>query len=196
MRMLTLDFFRIPVVGKPVESDLHDFGAGTVDERYTGGRNLNMWVGGSCHTQHLEKSFSSRACHNVGFARGLPAFWSGVTVKTTHSAGLGTPQEAAAGRRIVHDSPAVCRFGLVYDYRRGRERKDGASMRSYTAIIERCPDTGLFVGYVPGLPGAHSQGETIDELNANLAEVIEMLLEDGEPAMESEFIGTQTVQVG
>jgi len=45
-------------------------------------------------------------------------------------------------------------------------------------------------------PRAHSQGETIDELNANLAEVIEMLLEDGEPAMESEFIGTQTVQVG
>jgi len=65
-------------------------------------------------------------------------------------------------------------------------------MRSYTAIIERCPDTGLYVGYVPGLPGAHSQGETIDELNANLAEVIEMLLKDGEPAMESGFIGTQT----
>jgi predicted RNase H-like HicB family nuclease len=116
--------------------------------------------------------------------------------KTTHVAGLGRPQEAAAGRRIVRDVPAVCRSGLVYDLRRGREGKDGASMRSYTAIIERCPDTRLFVGYVPGLPGAHSQGETIDELNANLAEVIEMLLEDGEPAMESEFIGTQTVQVG
>jgi len=69
-------------------------------------------------------------------------------------------------------------------------------MRSYTAIIERWPDTGFYVGYVPGLPVAHSQGETIDELNANLAEVIEMLLQDGEPAMESEFIGTQTVQVG
>lgn len=92
--------------------------------------------------------------------------------------------------------PAVCRAGLVYDFRRRREEKDGASMRSYTAIIERCPDTGLYVGYVPGLPGAHSQGETIDELNANLAEVIEMLLQDGEPALESEFIGTQTVQVG
>lgn len=92
--------------------------------------------------------------------------------------------------------PAVCRVGLVYDHMGGRERKDGTSMRSYTAIIERCPDTGLYVGYVPGLPGAHSQGETIDELNANLAEVIEMLLQDGEPAMESEFIGTQTVQVG
>jgi predicted RNase H-like HicB family nuclease len=44
-------------------------------------------------------------------------------------------------------------------------------MRSYTAIIERCPETGVDGSYVPGLPGAHSHGETIDELNANLAEV-------------------------
>lgn len=43
---------------------------GTLDERYTGGRNLNMWVGGSCHTQHLEKSFSSSTRHNDGFPRG------------------------------------------------------------------------------------------------------------------------------
>lgn len=68
-------------------------------------------------------------------------------------------------------------------------------MRDFTAVIERCQDTGLFVGYVPGFPGAHSQGETLDELQRNLAEVIEMLLEDGEPPLESEFIGTQKVQV-
>ena len=69
-------------------------------------------------------------------------------------------------------------------------------MRTYTAVIERCPDTGLFVGYVPGFPGAHSQGESLDELSENLSEVISMLLEDGEPALESEFVGTQSVQVG
>lgn len=69
-------------------------------------------------------------------------------------------------------------------------------MRRFTAVIERCPETGLYVGYVPGLPGAHSQGQTIDELNANLAEVIAMLFQDGEPVLESEFVGTQTVQVG
>ena len=68
-------------------------------------------------------------------------------------------------------------------------------MRTFTAVIERCPDTGLFVGYVPGFPGAHSQGESLDELQENLAEVIRMLLEDGEPKLESEFIGTQKVQV-
>ena len=68
-------------------------------------------------------------------------------------------------------------------------------MHQYTAVIERCPDTKLYVGYIPGFPGAHSQGETLDELNANLKEVIEMLLEDGEPTLDAEFIGTQTVAV-
>jgi predicted RNase H-like HicB family nuclease len=69
-------------------------------------------------------------------------------------------------------------------------------MRTYTAVIERCPDTGVLVGYVPGFPGAHSQGESLDELAENLAEVINMLLEDGEPKLESEFVGTQSVHVG
>ena len=65
--------------------------------------------------------------------------------------------------------------------------------RIYTAVIERCPETELYVGYVPGFPGAHSQAETLDELNSNLREVIEMLLEDGEPKTTTEFIGTQNV---
>jgi predicted RNase H-like HicB family nuclease len=68
-------------------------------------------------------------------------------------------------------------------------------MKTYTAIVERCPETKLFVGYIPGFPGAHSQGETLDELRRNLKEVLEMLLEDGEPKMQAEFVGTQTIQV-
>ena len=48
-----------------------------------------------------------------------------------------------------------------------------------TAIVECCKETGLYVGYVPGFPGAHSQGETLDELNKHLREVITMLIEDG-----------------
>jgi len=68
-------------------------------------------------------------------------------------------------------------------------------MRAYTAIIEHCPDSNLYVGYVPGFPGAHSQGETLDELHANLREVLAMLLEDGEPKLQTEFVGTQTVVV-
>jgi len=68
-------------------------------------------------------------------------------------------------------------------------------MRTFTAIIERDADTGLFVGHVPGFRGAHSQGATIEELNANMKQVIEMLLEDGEPQLEAEFLGTQLVTV-
>ncbi len=68
-------------------------------------------------------------------------------------------------------------------------------MKAFTAVIERCSDTGLYVGFVPGFAGAHSQGETLDELQRNLREVIEMLLEDGEPELEAEFIGTQSITV-
>jgi predicted RNase H-like HicB family nuclease len=68
-------------------------------------------------------------------------------------------------------------------------------MKSYTAIVERCPDTGFYVGFIPGFPGAHTQAENLDELNQNLREVVEMLLEDGEPILEAEFIGTQNVVV-
>jgi predicted RNase H-like HicB family nuclease len=62
-------------------------------------------------------------------------------------------------------------------------------MRGFTAVIEKCPDTSLYVGYVPGFPGAHSQAETLDELDRNLREVIEMLAEDGKP--HDELLGRQ-----
>jgi predicted RNase H-like HicB family nuclease len=68
-------------------------------------------------------------------------------------------------------------------------------MRTFSAVIERCPETKLLVGFVPGFPGAHSQGETLEELNRNLQEVIAMLLEDGEPVFESEFIGIHQVAI-
>lgn len=69
-------------------------------------------------------------------------------------------------------------------------------MQNYTAVVERDPVTNLLVGYVPGFPGAHTQAASLDELQANLREVIEMLLEDGEPKLEAEFVGTQSIAVG
>ena len=59
------------------------------------------------------------------------------------------------------------------------ERRRASRGSAYTAVVERCADTGFYVGYVPGLPGAHSQTETLEELNANLREVIILILEDG-----------------
>ena len=69
-------------------------------------------------------------------------------------------------------------------------------MKNYVAVVERDPATGLLVRYVPGFPGAHSQAESLDELQANLREVVKMLLEDGEPRIEAEFVGTQNIAVG
>jgi len=68
-------------------------------------------------------------------------------------------------------------------------------MRTFTAIVERDPETGLFVGYIPGWPGAHSQAASLDELRENLREVATMLLEDGDPDLKAEFVGTQSIAI-
>jgi len=66
-------------------------------------------------------------------------------------------------------------------------------MKTFTVIIERCSETGLLVGDVPGFAGAHSQGETHEERLAKLKEVVSMPLEDGDPVLDTEFVGTQTL---
>jgi len=68
-------------------------------------------------------------------------------------------------------------------------------MKTFTAVVEKCNETGLYVGYVPGFPGAHSQGKGLDDLNDNLREVLSMLLEDGDPKLITEFVGTQQIAV-
>ena len=68
-------------------------------------------------------------------------------------------------------------------------------MRTFDFVVERDPDTGVYVGHVPGWLGAHTQGADVDEVRRNLREVIEMLLEDGEPEFVSEFVGVQRIQV-
>lgn len=68
-------------------------------------------------------------------------------------------------------------------------------MRTFTAVVERDTATGLLVGHIPGFRGAHSQGASMEEVQANLGEVVAMLLEDGEPHLEAEFVGTRTVRV-
>ena len=68
-------------------------------------------------------------------------------------------------------------------------------MRTFNAVIERDPQSGLYIGRVPGWRGAHSLGTSLDELERNLRDILEMLLEEGEPALESEFVGVQTIRV-
>ena len=67
--------------------------------------------------------------------------------------------------------------------------------KTYTAVVERDPETQLYVGHIPGFPGAHTQAATLDELNANLYEVVSLLTEKGEPDLQAEFVGTQLVRI-
>ena len=71
-------------------------------------------------------------------------------------------------------------------------------MHKMIAYIERDPETGLYVGTVPEIPGAHTQAETLDELQRNLKEVIELCLEELTPEEKKqlpEFIGIQQIEV-
>ena len=70
-------------------------------------------------------------------------------------------------------------------------------MRTFTAYVEFDPDTKLYVGIVPGIPGAHSQAATLDELQENLKEVLELCLEEYQGPLEDlpRFVGLQQIEV-
>ncbi|RTZ59738.1 MAG: type II toxin-antitoxin system HicB family antitoxin [Gammaproteobacteria bacterium] len=66
--------------------------------------------------------------------------------------------------------------------------------KTFPIVIEKCKETGLLVGYVPGVPGAHTQAETLEELEKNIKEVLELILEEN-PDIVSNFIGVYQVEI-
>jgi predicted RNase H-like HicB family nuclease len=72
-------------------------------------------------------------------------------------------------------------------------------MRTFTAYIEFDPETNLYVGIVPGIPGAHTQGATLDELQHDLKEVLELCLEEHGEALDEDqmprFVGLQQIEL-
>jgi predicted RNase H-like HicB family nuclease len=70
-------------------------------------------------------------------------------------------------------------------------------MTTLTAYIELDEETGLYVGIVPGIPGAHTQAASLDELRANLQEVLELCLEEQTDLRERlpKFVGVQQIEV-
>jgi len=71
-------------------------------------------------------------------------------------------------------------------------------MYRITGYIERDPETKLYVAVVPGIPGAHTQAETLDELQKNLKEVIELCLGEMDTEVKKqlpEFVGIQQIEV-
>ena len=93
------------------------------------------------------------------------------------------------GRRVTEADSGLLLLGFFSPH----EAEDAGPVKTFTTVVERDVETGLFVGYVPGFPGAHSQGASLDELAENMREVLAMLLEDGLPEMDAEFAGIQTV---
>ena len=70
-------------------------------------------------------------------------------------------------------------------------------MSTVTAYVEWDPETKLFVGIVPGIRGAHTQGATLDELRANLKEVLQLCMEEEGSSIDDlpKFVGLQQVEV-
>jgi len=70
-------------------------------------------------------------------------------------------------------------------------------MRTFTAYVEWDPETEMYVGIVPGIPGAHTQGSTLDELQKNLKEVLELCLEEHKELKDDlpRFVGLQMIEV-
>ncbi len=70
-------------------------------------------------------------------------------------------------------------------------------IKTFTAYIEYDSETKLYVGIIPSLRGVHSQGATLDELQHNLKEVLELCLEESEEDWSNlpQFIGIQQIEV-
>ena len=70
-------------------------------------------------------------------------------------------------------------------------------MKTFTAYLEWDPETKLYVGIVPGIPGAHTQAESLDELRENLKEVLRLCLEEFAGRIEEipQFVGIQQIEV-
>jgi predicted RNase H-like HicB family nuclease len=70
-------------------------------------------------------------------------------------------------------------------------------MTTFTAYIEWDPETKLYVGIVPGVPGAHTQGATLDELQTNLKEVLALCLEEYKGSTDElpHFMGLQQIEI-
>jgi predicted RNase H-like HicB family nuclease len=62
-----------------------------------------------------------------------------------------------------------------------------------TAIFRPDP-AGGFVGFVEELPGANTQGETLEEARANLREAVALVLEANRALAEQSLVGVDVIR--
>ena len=181
-----------PVRSKPLHSWPHfeEDEIEAVDRVLRSGR-INYWTGDEGHCFESEFACACGSKYAVAVSNGTVALEC-----ILRALGIGDGDDVVVtSRSFVASASAVLLVGARPAGFAARIPIEVHVMKTFTAVVEKCPDTGLFVGYVPGFPGAHTQARTLDELNQNLREVIELLLEDGEPHLETEFVGIQQVAV-
>jgi predicted RNase H-like HicB family nuclease len=62
-----------------------------------------------------------------------------------------------------------------------------------TAVFRKAPEGG-YVAFVEELPGANTQGETLDEARENLREAVELVLEANRALAEEELGGAEVIR--
>lgn len=68
----------------------------------------------------------------------------------------------------------------------------------FTAEITKDNEINQYIGIVPGLPGAHTQAPTLDELQINLQDVIQLCIQEmseEEISNIPDFVGFQQISV-
>lgn len=70
-------------------------------------------------------------------------------------------------------------------------------MKTFSAYVEWDPETKLYVGVVPGIPGAHTQAASLDDLRKNLIEVLQLCLDEYQGSLDDlpHFVGLQQIEV-
>lgn len=62
----------------------------------------------------------------------------------------------------------------------------------FTAVFEKVPEG--YIAFVEEIPGANTQGETLDEARRNLAEAVQLVLEANRVLAEESLAGKQIIR--
>lgn len=63
----------------------------------------------------------------------------------------------------------------------------------FTAVFKEAPEGG-YVAFVEELPGANTQGETLNEARENLREAVSLVLEANRALAEEELGGSKVIR--
>ena len=62
----------------------------------------------------------------------------------------------------------------------------------FTAVFQKVPEG--YIGFVEELPGANTQGRTLDETRVNLEEAVRMVLEANRQLADEELAGADVIR--